>query len=51
MSSRATRQSIGPEGLRFADLFHGNDERIPIDGLKWGTETLAEIVTRFAGMS
>ena len=33
-------------GMRFADLFHGHDERIPIDGLAWGTEVLAEVVTR-----
>ncbi len=39
-----------PPEIRFADLFHGNDERIPVDGLKWGTETLAEIVARFAGV-
>ncbi len=37
-----------PRGMRFADLFHGHDERIPIDGLRWGTEVLAEVVTRFA---
>jgi acetylornithine deacetylase/succinyl-diaminopimelate desuccinylase-like protein len=35
--------------LRFADLFHGHNERIPIDGLKWGARVLAEVVTRFAG--
>lgn len=38
-----------PKGLRFADLFHAHDERIPIDGFRWGTETLAEIVTRWIG--
>jgi acetylornithine deacetylase/succinyl-diaminopimelate desuccinylase-like protein len=36
-----------PKGMRFADLFHAHDERIPVDGFRWGTETLAEIVTRW----
>ena len=34
-------------GMRFADLHHGHDERIPVEGLKWGTRVLAEVVTRF----
>ncbi len=37
-----------PPGLRFAELFHGRDERVPIEGLRWGTEVLAQVVTRFA---
>jgi acetylornithine deacetylase/succinyl-diaminopimelate desuccinylase-like protein len=37
-----------PKGLRFADLYHGNDERIPVDGLRWGTEVLAEVVAEIA---
>ncbi|MCB9730097.1 MAG: M20/M25/M40 family metallo-hydrolase [Deltaproteobacteria bacterium] len=37
-----------PRGMRFADLFHGHDERIPVEGLRWGTEVLAEVVARFA---
>jgi len=36
-----------PRGMKFGELFHGTDERIPIDGLKWGAEVLAEVVTRF----
>jgi acetylornithine deacetylase/succinyl-diaminopimelate desuccinylase-like protein len=40
-----------PRGLRFADLFHGNDERIPVEGLRWGTDTLYELVTRFCDVS
>jgi acetylornithine deacetylase/succinyl-diaminopimelate desuccinylase-like protein len=39
-----------PRGLRFADLFHGNDERIPVDGLVWGTNVLMDVVRRFAGV-
>ncbi len=33
-----------PPTLRFADMFHGHDERIPVDGLAWGTETLMDVV-------
>jgi acetylornithine deacetylase/succinyl-diaminopimelate desuccinylase-like protein len=39
-----------PKGMKFADMFHGHNERIPVDGLKWGTETLAQLVVRFAGV-
>jgi acetylornithine deacetylase/succinyl-diaminopimelate desuccinylase-like protein len=38
-----------PPGMRFAEMFHGHDERIPIDGLRWGTEVLTDVVMRFAG--
>jgi acetylornithine deacetylase/succinyl-diaminopimelate desuccinylase-like protein len=31
-------------GIRFADMFHGNDERIPIAGLQWGVEVLDAVV-------
>ena len=31
-------------GIRFADMFHGHDERIPIAGLAWGTEVLDAVV-------
>ena len=37
-----------PRALRFADLFHGHNERIPLDGLRWGTQVLAEVVGRCA---
>lgn len=36
-----------PKGLRFADLFHGHDERVPVDGLAWGTDVLHDVVRRF----
>lgn len=39
-----------PKDLKFADMFHGHNERIPVDGLKWGTETLTELLVRFAGI-
>jgi acetylornithine deacetylase/succinyl-diaminopimelate desuccinylase-like protein len=32
-------------GMRFADMFHGNDERIPLAGLRWGVEVLYDVVT------
>jgi len=31
-------------GIRFADMFHGNDERVPVAGLVWGTEVLDAVV-------
>ncbi len=30
--------------LRFADMFHGHDERVPVDGLVWGVEVLDAVV-------
>jgi acetylornithine deacetylase/succinyl-diaminopimelate desuccinylase-like protein len=38
-----------PRSVRFADLFHGNDERIPVEGLEWGTMVLADLVDSFLG--
>jgi acetylornithine deacetylase/succinyl-diaminopimelate desuccinylase-like protein len=35
------------DGPRFAELFHGQDERIPVDGLKWGLEVLYDVVRAF----
>ncbi len=37
------------DGPKFSDMFHGHDERIPVDGLAWGVEVLYEVVKRFAG--
>jgi acetylornithine deacetylase/succinyl-diaminopimelate desuccinylase-like protein len=31
-------------GIKFADMFHGNDERVPVAGLVWGTEVLDAVV-------
>ena len=31
-------------GIRFADMFHGHDERVPIAGLAWGVEVLDAVV-------
>jgi acetylornithine deacetylase/succinyl-diaminopimelate desuccinylase-like protein len=35
------------DGTRFADLFHGHDERIPVDGLRWGIAVLYDVVRAF----
>ncbi len=34
-------------GIRFADLIHGHNERIPIDGLHWGADLLYAVVREF----
>jgi acetylornithine deacetylase/succinyl-diaminopimelate desuccinylase-like protein len=31
-------------GLKFADMFHGHNERIPVAGLHWGTDLLDAVV-------
>ena len=36
-------------GIRFADMFHGNDERVPVAGLAWGVELLDAVVRRIGG--
>ncbi|HZV02609.1 MAG TPA: peptidase dimerization domain-containing protein, partial [Planctomycetota bacterium] len=36
-----------PEGLDFAALYHGDDERIPEDGFRWGLSVLSDLVERF----
>ena len=35
------------DGVKFADLFHGHDERIPVDGLRWGVDVLYDVVRTF----
>jgi acetylornithine deacetylase/succinyl-diaminopimelate desuccinylase-like protein len=40
-----------PESLNFAALFHGNDERIPVDGFRWGVQVLCDVVERFCVVS
>jgi len=32
------------EGMLFSDLFHGDNERIPVDGLKWGFKVLLDVI-------
>ncbi|HEY3805678.1 MAG TPA: M20/M25/M40 family metallo-hydrolase [Kofleriaceae bacterium] len=36
-------------GIRFADMFHGNDERVPVAGLAWGVEVLDAVVREICG--
>jgi acetylornithine deacetylase/succinyl-diaminopimelate desuccinylase-like protein len=31
-------------GIRFADMFHGHDERVPVAGLAWGVDILDAVV-------
>ena len=35
--------------LSFSRMYHGHDERIPLDGLAWGLTVLYEVVSEFAG--
>ena len=37
------------DGIAFADLYHGKNERIPEAGLRWGLRTLWDAVVQFAG--
>jgi len=39
---------LGPE-LNFTRMYHGHDERIPVDGFRWGVRTLWEVVSEFVG--
>ncbi len=39
-----------PEDINFSSLFHGVDERIPVDGFLWGTECLVKTVATFLGL-
>jgi acetylornithine deacetylase/succinyl-diaminopimelate desuccinylase-like protein len=36
-------------GIKFADMFHGHDERVPVAGLAWGVEVLDAVVREIAG--
>ena len=36
--------------LPFGSLFHGNDERLPIEGFYWGLKVYAEVVLNFIGV-
>ncbi|MBK7584256.1 MAG: M20/M25/M40 family metallo-hydrolase [Myxococcales bacterium] len=36
-----------PADLNFTRMYHGHDERIPIEGFKWGFEVLSELVREF----
>lgn len=34
-----------PPGPSFSAMFHGNDERIPVDGFRWGLKVLFDLVS------
>ena len=40
-----------PDSIKFSALFHGVNERIPVDGFKWGLGVLAESVLELCGAS
>ena len=40
---------IGPR-TPFGSLYHGNDERIPVDGFLWGLRVYSEVVLEFLGL-
>jgi acetylornithine deacetylase/succinyl-diaminopimelate desuccinylase-like protein len=35
-------------GIRFADMFHGHNERVPVAGLAWGVEVLDSVVRQIS---
>ena len=40
-----------PDNIKFSTLYHGVNERIPVDGFKWGLGVLAESVMELCGAS
>ncbi|HEY6418789.1 MAG TPA: M20/M25/M40 family metallo-hydrolase [Candidatus Binataceae bacterium] len=36
--------------MPFGSLYHGNDERLPVNGFLWGLKVYAEVVLEFAGI-
>jgi acetylornithine deacetylase/succinyl-diaminopimelate desuccinylase-like protein len=38
---------FGPSSPSFSRMYHGDDERIPTDGLRWGLRVLYEAVRGF----
>jgi acetylornithine deacetylase/succinyl-diaminopimelate desuccinylase-like protein len=40
-----------PADLAFASLFHGHDERVPVDGYRFGARLFYDVVRTFAGGS
>jgi acetylornithine deacetylase/succinyl-diaminopimelate desuccinylase-like protein len=38
-----------PKGLNYTSLYHGHDERIPVDGFAWGLRVLIDLVSDFCG--
>ena len=38
-----------PPGMKFGDLFHGVNERIPIEGYRWGIQVFTDVVYLLCG--
>jgi acetylornithine deacetylase/succinyl-diaminopimelate desuccinylase-like protein len=36
--------------MPFGSLYHGNDERLPVEGFYWGLKVYAEVVRKFLGI-
>jgi acetylornithine deacetylase/succinyl-diaminopimelate desuccinylase-like protein len=36
-----------PPGIEFSKLYHGHNERVPIDGFLWGVDLLCDVVREF----
>ena len=36
-----------PRGLSYTRLYHGHDERIPVEGFAWGLRVLVDVVSEF----
>jgi acetylornithine deacetylase/succinyl-diaminopimelate desuccinylase-like protein len=36
-----------PPGMSYTEMYHGHDERIPIDGFAWGLRVLYDLVSDF----
>jgi acetylornithine deacetylase/succinyl-diaminopimelate desuccinylase-like protein len=36
--------------MPFGSLYHGNDERLPVEGFYWGLKVYAEVVLEFLGI-
>jgi len=34
-----------PEGVAFSAMFHGHNERVPVDGVRWGLRVLVDLVS------
>ena len=40
-----------PPDIKFGKIFHGVNERVPVEGFKWGVQVLGEVVLELCGAS
>ena len=40
-----------PPDIKFSKVFHGVNERVPVEGFKWGVRVLGEVVFKMCGVS